>query len=64
MRQQQAKVRTPTTSFIVRVWADEGEGPQARGEIEHIGTGERRLFLNYAALLSLIENWRRELAQG
>jgi len=54
----QKTVRTPATSFIVRVWADEGGGPQMRGEIEHIRTGEKRYFDSYWALLDQIETWR------
>ena len=53
--------RAPAMSFIVRVWND-GEGaPQMRGEIEHVGTGEKRFFLDYWSLLNLIETWRRDL---
>ncbi len=55
------RVRAPTTSFIVRVWQDDGSGSELRGEVEHIGTGEKRLFLDAASLLSLIEAWRRDL---
>lgn len=54
------QVRAPATSFIVRVWNEEGSEGQLRGEIEHVGTGEKRFFPNYAALLTLIESWRRE----
>jgi hypothetical protein len=47
-------------SFIVRVWADDAETPQMRGEIEHLGTGERRFFPDYWSLLKLIEAWRQD----
>jgi hypothetical protein len=36
--------------------------PQMRGEIEHLGTGEKRFFPNHTSLLTLIEMWRRETA--
>jgi hypothetical protein len=32
-----------------------------RGEIEHLGTGERRFFPNHGSLLALIETWRQEI---
>jgi len=52
--------RAPAVSFIVRVW-DDGSGPEVRGEIEHIGTGEKRFFMDYTAMQKLIDGWRREL---
>jgi hypothetical protein len=52
--------RAPATSFIVRLWNDVESAPEMRGEIEHIATGERRFFLDYASLLSLIDSWRRD----
>ena len=58
---QNGKIRTPATSFIVRVWANEGDGPRMRGEIEHLGTGERRYFDSYWSLLDQIENWRAKV---
>jgi hypothetical protein len=49
-------------SFIVRIWTDEEENePQLRGEVEYIGTGEKRLFLDEWSLLNLIERWRNDL---
>lgn len=57
---QDTKVRAPAMSFIVRIWQDEDD-QQLRGEVEHIGTGEKRLFLDSWSLLSLIEGWRRDL---
>jgi hypothetical protein len=54
--------RAPATSFIVRVWSDDEGSSEIRGEVEHVGTGEKRLFLDYASLTSLIEAWRRDLA--
>ena len=53
--------RAPSLSFIVRVYAGEDGPSEIRGEIEHIGTGEKRLFLDQGALLSLIDGWREEL---
>jgi len=56
------RVRAPAMSFIVLVWTDEEENePQLRGEVEHIGTGEKRLFLDEWSLLNLIECWRKDL---
>ena len=53
--------RGPSLSFIVRVYtSEEGQG-EMRGEIEHIGTGEKRLFLDEGALLHLIDGWREEI---
>lgn len=53
--------RTPATSFIVRVWNDDEGTAQVRGEIEHLGTGEKRFFLDYASLTRLLETWRHDL---
>lgn len=53
-------MRAPAMSFIVRVWNDDDSVPRLRGEIEHVGTGERRFFPNYWALLTLIESWRTD----
>ena len=54
--------RAPATSFIVRVWSDDEGSPGVRGEVELVGTGERRLFLDYASLTRLIEAWRRDIS--
>jgi hypothetical protein len=48
-------------SFIVRVWQDDDAVPAMRGEIEHLGTGEKRLFLDHWSLLNLLDSWRRDL---
>lgn len=53
--------RAPAVSFIVRVWNDEESAPAVRGEVENVGTGERRFFLDYGALLGLIDGWRSEM---
>lgn len=58
--EQGNSVRAPATSFIIRVWTDDGSEPQMRGEIEHVGTGEKRFFLNYWSMLKLIETWRHD----
>ena len=55
------RVRTPSTSFIVRVWADDDSGSEMRGEVELVRTGERRLFTDSWSLLALIDSWRRDL---
>jgi hypothetical protein len=44
-------------SLIVRVWHEDAG---MRGEIEHVGTGERRLFMDYWSLLNAIETWRQD----
>jgi hypothetical protein len=31
-----------------------------RGEIEHVGTGEKRAFLDYWTLLKLLDTWRED----
>ena len=53
--------RAPALSFIVRVYTGEEGQREIRGEIEHIATGEKRLFLDQGSLVSLIDVWRREL---
>lgn len=61
---QNNMTRAPATAFIVRVWNDEQSAADVRGEIEHVGTGEKRLFLDYGSLLELMEGWRRDLLRG
>jgi hypothetical protein len=53
--------RAPAMSFIVRVWKDAESTPQVRGEVENVGTGEKRLFLDYSSLQNLIETWHHDL---
>ncbi len=60
MRRRDTTVRSPATAFIVRVW-NEGD-VQVRGEIEHLETGERRLFLDYGSLLAFIDMHQAEAA--
>lgn len=53
-------VRAPAKSFILRLWPD-GEGESSmRGEIENVGTGEKRAFLDYWSLLKLLDTWRED----
>lgn len=60
--QNSTGVRAPAMSFILRLWP-EGDGESAmRGEIEHVGTGEKRAFLDYWALLKLLDTWREDAA--
>lgn len=53
-------VRGETISFIVRLWRDAAGRATVQGEVEHIGTGERRLFLDHHDLISLLESWQRD----
>jgi hypothetical protein len=58
--QNSGGVRAPAMSFILRLWPDgEGELPM-RGEIENVGTGEKRAFLDYWSLLKLLDSWRED----
>lgn len=59
---ENSMVRSPATSFIVRLWKDTDDA-QLRGEVEHIGSGEKRFFADAWTLLSLIEAWQRDLAR-
>jgi hypothetical protein len=43
------------------VWTDADSTSQVRGEVEYVGTGEKRLFLDYTALQSLLETWHHDL---
>jgi hypothetical protein len=58
---QEEMVRAPAVSFIVRLWNDGGSVPEMRGEVEYVGTGEKRFFLTYWSLLHLLDAWRRDL---
>lgn len=51
-------------SFIVRLWTDDEGMPEVRGEVEHVGTGEKRFFVDYAALLRLLDTWRHDLGHA
>ena len=59
--QNEGTVRTPAMSFIVRVWRDADGMPTMRGEIEYVGTGEKRFFQDYWSLLNLLETWRQDV---
>lgn len=56
--------RAPARSFIVRVWNDDESTPAVRGEVENVYTGEKRFFLDYGALLTVIDSWRSEIEAG
>jgi hypothetical protein len=47
-------------SFIVRVWRDSDDVPVMRGEVENVGTGEKRAFIDYWSLLKLLDSWRQD----
>jgi hypothetical protein len=34
------------------------------GEVEHIGTGEKRLFVDPQTLLTLLQSWEHDLANA
>jgi len=57
--QQENVIRQPAMSFIVRLWPEDIAGMQ--GEIEYLRTGERRAFSNPYAMLSILDQWRRDL---
>jgi hypothetical protein len=48
-------------SFIVRLWPSDGVSPEMRGEVEHIATGEKRLFVDHRSLMALLQSWQRDL---
>lgn len=56
---QQVGIRAATMSFIIRV-REAGPGVDMRGEVEHLRTGERRIFRDAASLIHLLENWKVE----
>jgi hypothetical protein len=53
-------VRSPATAFVIRIWTEGDE--KIRGEIEHLESGERRLFVDYSSLLSFIDSMRLQAA--
>jgi hypothetical protein len=57
-------VRRPNVSFILRLWPCEGESREMCGEVEHIGTGEKRLFVDPQTLLTLLQSWEHDLANA
>jgi hypothetical protein len=58
--QKSGGVRAPAMSFILRLWPDSDGTAGMRGEIEHVGTGEKRAFLDYWTLLKLLDTWRED----
>lgn len=58
---KESSVRAPAMSFIVRVWRDGDGVPSMRGEVEFVGTGEKRFFLDYWSLLHLLDSWRQDI---
>ena len=58
---QNQSVRHPARSFIVRVWGEDTDAPQLRGEVEYLATGAKRMFLDSWSLLRLIETWQHDL---
>lgn len=56
---QQLETRAAAVSFIIRM-RDMGSSADMRGEVEHLGTGERRIFRDATSLIQLLEDWRRE----
>lgn len=59
--QNSGGVRAPAMSFILRLWPDVEDEAAMRGEIENLGTGEKRAFLDYWSLLKLLDTWRQDL---
>lgn len=56
-----------TISFILRLWAESAQGdcpPQWRGQIEHVGTGERTHFQLPAALVDFFSAHLPVIAHG
>lgn len=49
------------SSFIVRIWGEPGaraeDGLCWRGSVEHVGTGQRRYFHDFAVLNQFIALW-------
>jgi hypothetical protein len=58
--QNTSGVRAPAMSFILRLWPDSDGESAMRGEIENVGTGEKRAFLDYRSLLKLLDSWRED----
>jgi hypothetical protein len=58
----------PTHSFIVRVWRESRELPDAsqewRGVVEHVHTGEHHYFLDLAEILSFIHLFIAPIRSG
>lgn len=56
------------SSFIVRIWGEPGakaqDGLRWRGSVEHVGTGQRRYFQDFAVLNQFIELWMQDPSLG
>lgn len=56
------------SSFIVRIWgepvAQATDALRWRGSVEHVGTGQRRYFHDFAALNEFIRLWMKDLPTG
>ena len=50
-------IRSPSMSFILRLWPNDGSEAGMRGEVEHLRTGEKRFFQDHYGLLRLLETW-------
>jgi hypothetical protein len=62
--QKSGGVRAPAMSFILRLWPDAEGETTMRGEIEHVGTGEKRAFLDHWTLMELLDTWRQDLGSS
>ena len=58
---EERAIRRPSVSVIVRLWPSDGSSPEIRGEVEHIATGEKRMFADHRSLLQLLESWQHDL---
>jgi len=54
-------LRSPSASFIVRLWDEDSRDPHPRGEVEYVSTGEKRFFIDYRSLVDLLDSWRRDI---
>lgn len=54
-------VRRPSVSIIVRLWPSDNDSSDIRGEVEHVATGEKRMFADSRSLLQLLASWQRDL---
>jgi hypothetical protein len=48
-------------SIIVRLWPSDNDSSDIRGEVEHVATGEKRMFADSRSLLQLLASWQRDL---
>lgn len=59
-RDADGPLRLQATALIIRLWPEAGTAQAMRGEIEHLRTGEKRLFERYEVLVALLERWRQD----